>query len=175
MSTQAIIFYILGAAILIFGALTVFSRMIFRSAVYLLLSLIGMAGIYIMMEMNFIAALQIIIYVGGIVVLIIFSIFLTHQAGEKLPNQKPYYIAWAAILAAFGLSLTSWVLYQYHFTPTDAPAIDHSIRNVGRQMFDYKSHGYVFPFEIISVLLLAALVGSIVIVMKDKTDENKNI
>lgn len=175
MSTQAILFYILGSAILIFGALTVFSRMIFRSAVYLLLSLIGMAGIYIMMEMNFIAALQIIIYVGGIVVLIIFSIFLTHQAGEKLPGQKPYYIAWAGSLSGIGLALTGWVVYHYHFSPAGIPSIEHSVRNVGLQMFDYKTHGYVLPFEIISILLLAALVGSIVIVMKDKTEENKNI
>jgi len=88
MNASALIFYLLAALILVFGVLTVVTRMIFRAAVYLLLSLIGVAGIYILMDMQFIAALQIVIYVGGIVVLIIFSIFLTHQAGEKLPAQS---------------------------------------------------------------------------------------
>lgn len=61
MNAEAILFYVLSAGILTLGALCVFSRSIFRSAVFLLLCLIGIAGLYIMMEMNFVAALQIMI------------------------------------------------------------------------------------------------------------------
>ena len=168
MSASAIIFYILAAIVLTLGALTVFTRRIFRAAVYLLLSLVGVAGIYILMEMDFIAALQIVIYVGGIVVLIIFSIFLTHQAGEKLPEQSRKHIIWAGVLASAGLVFTTWVIYKSAFKAAGIPAIDPSVRNIGRQLLDYTHHGYVFPFEIVSVLLLAALIGSIVIVMNDK-------
>lgn len=171
MSAEAIIFYILAALVLTFGALTVFTRMIFRSAVFLLLSLVCVAAIYILMNMEFIAALQIVIYVGGIVVLIIFSIFLTHQAGEKLPKQKRQYIIWSGVLAGVGLSFSLWVLYNHVFVPVNAEAIEPSVKNIGRQLLDYNTHGYVFPFEVVSVLLLAALIGSIVIVMKDKPEE----
>jgi len=168
MNASAIIFYLLGALILIFGVLTVFTRMIFRAAVYLLLSLIGVAGIYILMDMQFIAALQIVIYVGGIVVLIIFSIFLTHSAGEKLPAQKRMRIFFSALMAFCGLAFTSIVLFGHLFSPGGIAPIDHSVRNIGRQLLDYKLYGYAFPFEVVSILLLAALIGSIVIAIKSK-------
>src|SRR5512133_1819124 len=104
MSASAILFYIIGALILTFGVLTVFTRKIFRAAVFLLLSLIGIAGVYILLDMQFVAALQIVIYVGGIVVLIIFSIFLTHQAGEKLPTQRKRQVVLSMIMSGIGLA-----------------------------------------------------------------------
>lgn len=168
MSASAIIFYILGALVLTFGVLTVFTRRIFRAAVYLLLSLIGIAGIYILMEMDFVAALQIIIYVGGIVVLIIFSIFLTHQSGERLPSRLPKHLLWAVFLAVAGLLLTTHVLFHYTFVPSKVAAVPHTVKNIGNQLLNYKEFGYVFPFEVVSILLLAALVGSIVIAIKSK-------
>src|SRR6476620_7871596 len=88
MTGSTIIFYLLAALTLVSALLAVTTRMIFRAAIYLLFSLIGIAGIYFWLEYEFIAAVQIVVYVGGIVVLIIFSIFLTQQAGEKLPAQK---------------------------------------------------------------------------------------
>ena len=172
MSASSIIFYILGALVLTFGILTVFTTKIFRAAVFLLLTLIGIAGIYILMEMDFIAALQIIIYVGGIVVLIIFSIFLTHKSGERLPTRLPRRILWAVIVPLTGFLFTTWVLYNYEFKPAGIAAIDPSVKNIGRQLLSYDKFGYVFPFEVISILLLAALIGSIVIAMKSKAPSN---
>jgi NADH-quinone oxidoreductase subunit J len=168
MSTTAIIFYLLAAFVLIFGVLTVFTRKIFRAAVFLLLSLIGIAGIYMMMEMEFIAAIQIILYVGGIVVLIIFSIFLTQQSGERLSKQIMRRVFMSAILAIAGMTFTTWLLFKHTFVPAGLAPIDDSVRNIGLQLLDNKSHGYIFPFEVVSVLLLAALVGSIVIAIKEK-------
>lgn len=168
MSASAVIFYVLSGLILTFGILTVFTRHIFRAAVFLLLCLIGIAGIYILLEMDFIAAIQIIVYVGGIVVLIIFSIFLTHQAGEKLSRQRPIRIFLGTILAVAGLIFTNWILMKHHFVASGEKAVDNSVRNIGKYLLDYNAHGYVFPFEVVSVLLLAALIGSIVIAMKEK-------
>jgi NADH-quinone oxidoreductase subunit J len=168
MNASAIVFYILGILVLTFGVLTIFSRKIFRAAVYLLLCLIGIAGIYIVMEMEFIAALQIVIYVGGIVVLIIFSIFLTHQSGERLPSRLPKHLFWAVLLAAVGLLLSTHILYHFNFVASTEAPISHSVKNIGEQLIDYRSYGYVFPFEIVSILLLAAMIGSIVIAMKSK-------
>ena len=175
MSASAILFYIVSALILTFGILTVFTRKIFRAAVYLLLSLIGIAGIYILMDMQFVAALQIVIYVGGIVVLIIFSIFLTHQAGERLPSRLPKHLLWAIFLAVTGLFLTIWTVYNHNYSPAGIAPINHSVENIGRQLLSYDKFGYVFPFEVVSVLLLAALIGSIVIAMKKKQEVPSNL
>jgi len=105
MSAESIIFYILASLAVTFGALTVFSRKVFRSAIYLLFTMVSIAGIYFLMNMEFIAGLQILIYVGGIVVLIIFSIFLTHQSGKKLPSSKRSNLFWGGLLSVAGLLL----------------------------------------------------------------------
>lgn len=167
MSASTIIFYILATLVVVFGALTVFSRKIFRAAVSLLLSLTCVAGLYLLWDMDFIAALQIIIYVGGIVVLIIFSIFLTHHAGEQLPKPLLKRILTSGILAIAGLGFTSWVVLKSVFLPaTGQTPVEPSVHTIGVQMLNYSSYGYVFPFEVINILLLAALVGSIVIAIK---------
>ena len=105
MNIETVVFYLLAGMTLAFGALTVTTRHIFRAAIYLLFALIGVAGIYLLMEMNFMAALQVVIYVGGIVVLIIFSIFLTHQVGEKVSLPKPRQVIQSALVAFAGLAL----------------------------------------------------------------------
>ena len=87
MSGSTIIFYLLAAFTLLSAVLAVSTRQIFRAAIFLLFTLIGVAGLYFWMQYEFIAAVQIVVYVGGITVLIIFSIFLTQQAGELLPKQ----------------------------------------------------------------------------------------
>ena len=86
MNISAIIFYAISALILGAGILAVTSVKIFRSAIWLLFSLIGIAALYFWMQVEFIAAIQIVVYVGGIVILIIFSIFLTQQSGKDLPK-----------------------------------------------------------------------------------------
>jgi len=82
MNASVILFYLIAALILGGGVLAVTSKKIFRSAIWLLSSLIGIAALYFWMEVEFIAAIQIVVYVGGIVVLIIFSIFLTQNAAS---------------------------------------------------------------------------------------------
>ena len=168
MSASAIIFYSLAALVLTFGALTVFTHKIFRAAVFLLLTLIGVAGIYMIMEMQFIAALQIVVYVGGIVVLIIFSIFLTSSGQDKTNPRTFWRILSAVVLAGSGLVFSIFVVSTHIYTPAGIAPIEPSVRNIGLQLLSYKDFGYVFPFEVVSVLLLAALIGSIVIAMKSK-------
>jgi NADH-quinone oxidoreductase subunit J len=91
-------FYILAAFILGTAVLSVTTTKIFRSAIWLLFSLIGIAGLYFWLEVEFIAAVQIVVYVGGIVVLIIFSIFLTQQSGKEMPK-PPMLRGIASVLA----------------------------------------------------------------------------
>lgn len=168
MSAQVIIFYILASLILVLGFLTVTARKIFRSAVYLLLTLLCIAGVYIILEMEFVAALQIIVYVGGIVVLIIFSIFLTQQSGEKLPVQPKKRIYQSIVLSSIGFCMIGYLIYNHVFKASKETILEPTVENIGRNLLNYTDKGYVLPFEIVSILLLAALIGSIVIAIKEK-------
>jgi NADH-quinone oxidoreductase subunit J len=166
MSGSTIIFYLLATLILVSGAMSVISRQIFRAAIYLLFSLIGIAGLFFWMQYEFIAAVQIVVYVGGIVVLIIFSIFLKHSAGDLLPKQKIGRQIFSALAAFCGLALTMLQIYQHDFNKTKAPAIEPSMTNIGNQMLGVHDNGYALPFEVVSILLLAAMIGCIVIAMR---------
>jgi len=196
MSASAVVFYILSFFILVTGVLAVTSRKIFRSAIWLLFSLTGIAGLYFWLQMEFIAAVQIVVYVGGIVVLIIFSIFLTQQSGKDLPAPVRSRAIFSVLAVCAGFLFTCMLVGQYTFGAAGRPAApgnvaggvsvgnavgdirvgngtgDMSVGNIGRQLLSTSEHGYVLPFEVISILLLAAMVGCIVIAMK-QTPENK--
>ena len=174
MTGSAIIFYLLATLTLVSGVLAVTTRMIFRAAIYLLFSLIGIAGIYFWLQYEFIAAVQIVVYVGGIVVLIIFSIFLTQQAGEQLPKQKLGRQLFSALAAFCGLALVMLQLVQHEFVETNNPVIEPNVTNIGNQMLGVNDNGYALPFEVVSMLLLAALIGCIVIALKTKPNEIMN-
>jgi NADH-quinone oxidoreductase subunit J len=166
MSAYAIFFYIISAFILGTGILAVTTRKIFRSAIWLLFSLIGIAGLFFWMDVNFIAAVQIVVYVGGIVVLIIFSIFLTQKAGDEMPKPVPSRMFFAALAVLLGFILTYTLIYQYNFQPSSTQQLNVSVSDIGKQMLSTSQGGYALPFEVVSVLLLAAMIGCIVIAMK---------
>ena len=86
MTTNQLMFFIFSAIIVIFSLLTVTTRRILRAATFLLFVLVSTAGLYFMLRFNFLAAIQLTLYAGGIVVLIIFSILLTSQLAEKLES-----------------------------------------------------------------------------------------
>lgn len=179
MTAHQIIFYILAATILIAGLLSVTSPKIFRSAIFLLFTLLGVAGLYFWMDVEFIAAVQISVYVGGIVVLVIFSIFLTEHAGKEA-RKAPAVRTIAAFLATlFGIILGYLVISEYPFASSTV-AFDPSVSKIGEAMLNYGDGGFSLPFEVVSILLLAALVGCIVVAMKpgivtknEKNEENK--
>lgn len=173
MTASQIIFYVLAVFILATGLLSVTSGKIFRSAIWLLFSLMGIAGLYFWMEVEFIAAVQIIVYVGGIVVLIIFSIFLTQQSGQEMPRPpRTRYIA-SVLAVLLGFLLTHVLIFHNDFR-NDPGAIhkpfDAGVARIGAQMLDTGESGYALPFEVVSILLLAAMIGCIVIAMKTSPD-----
>lgn len=170
MSATQIIFYIVAAFILGMGILSVTTRKIFRSAIWLLFSLIGIAGLYFMMDVEFIAAVQIVVYVGGIVVLIIFSIFLTQQSGKEMPKAPMIRSVFAALAVVFGFALTYLLIYQYGFISIDQP-FDNTVARIGQSMLKTDQGGFSLPFEVVSILLLAAMIGCIVIALKVKPEE----
>ncbi len=166
MTASQIIFYILSAFILGSGILAVTTRKIFRSAIWLLFSLIGIAGLYFWLEVEFIAAVQIVVYVGGIVVLIIFSIFLTQKSGSEMPKPSTSRKGFAIAVVLLGFALV-WQLISHHeFRQNSAQLLDVNVANIGSQLLSTTEYGYILPFEVVSILLLAAMIGCIVIAMK---------
>jgi len=170
MSGATIIFYMLAAFTVMSAVFAVATRQIFRAAIFLLFTLIGVAGLYFWMQYEFIAAVQIVVYVGGITVLIIFSIFLTQQTGEKLPKQKIGRKIFAALAAFCGFALIMIQLMQHTFPETAAAVVEPTVANIGSQMLGVDKGGYALPFEVVSMLLLAALIGCIVIALKPKSE-----
>ncbi len=175
MSASVIIFYLLATFILVTGLLAVTTGKIFRSAIWLLLSLTGIAGLYFWLQLEFIAAVQIIVYVGGIVVLILFSLFLTQRSGTEMARPAlgrtlfsilASVIGFVLVYAVIYLSFSGEHLYRRHLPQ---PALDASVSTIGMQLLSTK--GYALPFEVVSVLLLAAMVGCIVIALKIKPVE----
>jgi NADH-quinone oxidoreductase subunit J len=171
MNGSTIIFYLLAAMTLISAILAVTSRRIFRAAIYLLFSLVGVAGIYFWLSYDFIAAVQIVVYVGGITVLIIFSIFLTQQAGELLPkpNLKQNLLSAIAVICGFILTMMQVLKYEFPVNREQSGASDISI--IGARMLDTGHGGYALPFELVSILLLAAMVGCIVLAIRTRPQE----
>jgi NADH-quinone oxidoreductase subunit J len=170
MTADQIIFYVLAAFILITAILSVTTRKIFRSAIWLLFSLIGIAGFYFWIEVEFIAAVQIIVYVGGIVVLIIFSIFLTQQAGNEMAKPNKWQAIFSALAVVCGMIFTINLLNHYQFIPSNQKA-DMSVHRIGEYMLNLEVNGFALPFELVSILLLAAMVGCIVIALKIKPNK----
>jgi NADH-quinone oxidoreductase subunit J len=169
MTGPKIIFFVLAAAIVVFAILSITSRKILRAAIFLLFVLVAISGLFYMMNFQFLAAVQLILYAGGIVVLIIFSILLTSQINSKLDPPKLSHLLSGTVTAIGGIVLSSITILQFTFKPAQAAAIGTDMRTIGRQLMDTSIHGYALPFEVISILLLAALVGSIFIAQKNRT------
>ncbi len=172
MNASTIIFYFISALILIAGIFAVTARKIFRAAIGLLFSLIGIAALFFWMELNFLAAVQIIVYVGGIVVLIIFSIFLTDQSGNELPKPIMQRKIFSILAVVFAIAFVFNLISKNNFSSSNK-VFDHSVRRIGTNMLDTTTTGFALPFEVVSILLLAAMIGSIVIAMKSKNTKQE--
>ncbi len=168
METGKIIFYLISIMIVIFGLLTVTTRKLFRSAIYLLFTLINVAALYFCLNYEFIAAVQIVVYVGGIIVLILFSLFLTQQAGLDLPKPSFSRVALAASLSVFGFIFVFLLFYFSSSSLEVAGPVEVTMKAIGTQMLSFTKNGYVLPFEVVSILLLAAMIGCIAIAFRTK-------
>lgn len=171
MTISDILFYLIGAFILGMALLSVTAKKIFRSAIWLLFCLIGIAALYFWMELEFIAAVQVIVYVGGIVILIIFSIFLTQHADKEMPAPGSGRKTAALLAVLCGAALAGMMIYRQPFQVA-ATVFDNEVARIGSYMLNVGPDGFALPFEVISMLLLAAMIGCIVIAMREPEAEN---
>ncbi|MFM2293167.1 MAG: hypothetical protein RIS29_2980 [Bacteroidota bacterium] len=164
---QQIIFFILAAIIAIFSIMAVTSKRIIRSAVYLLFVLLSTAGLYLLLGYNYLFAVQIAVYAGGVMVLFIFAILLTNRPGENQHTELPIR-RWAAGLTVIaGIAFCAHIIY-YNIKRVGEMVAQADITPVklGETMLGTGKYQFLLPFEVISVLLLACIVGSIMIARK---------
>jgi NADH-quinone oxidoreductase subunit J len=168
MTNNQIMFFIFAAIIVVFSILTVTSRRILRAATFLLFVLVSTAGLYFMLRFNFLAAIQLTLYAGGIVVLIIFSILLTSQIGQKLDKPSVLKRLYAGVVALAGAATCIFTILNFNFPQGVTPGDRTDINDIGLSLISTGKYGYALPFEVISILLLAAMIGSIIIAKKRK-------
>jgi len=155
------IFYVLAAIIIVFAISAVTSRKILHAVIYLLFVFAAVSGIYFLINYNFLGALQLAIYAGGITVLIVFSVLLTHHIDSRLEIASISKRVLVALLCLIGFAITIYALYTFQFK-LNQNYNSIEVSAIGKQLLSFKRYGYILPFEVISILLLAVLIGAIV-------------
>jgi NADH-quinone oxidoreductase subunit J len=163
-SWQQAIFWFIAIVMALSAVRVVTTQNVVHAALYLVGTLMGAAILYVLLFAEFVAWVQVLVYVGAIVVLMLFGLMLTRAPigrGRFDNNQRPL----AALCAASVFVVSSWIMIKafegQNITFSGVPGT--RARNVGAVIFS----SYVLPFEVVSVLLLAALVGAIVIARRD--------
>lgn len=155
------LFFILSAIILISAWCVVSLRNIIHCALYLCLCLVAIAGLYILLAAEFIAAVQILIYAGGITVLLLFAILLTQKiegVGLVQANEQRFF---SFLISVTFFAFLSTILLKIEFKPS-IKSIALSTPVIG----DLLLTKYVLGFEIASILLLVAMIGAIIFIRK---------
>jgi NAD(P)H-quinone oxidoreductase subunit 6 len=160
------LFYLLAAATVGFAAIVAFSRNIVHSAFALVGSFMGVAGVYVALAADFLAIVQILLYIGGIVVLILFAVMLTHRIADvRVSNRTVGSLPALAMMLVVGGSM-GWAILNttwHTVVPAEPTGTTASIGNAFLTT-------YVLPFELASVVLLAALIGAVVLSRKELRD-----
>ena len=163
---ELIVFTVLALFITVSAILAVTTRRILRAATYLLFVLFGTAGIYFQLNYSFLGTVQLLIYAGGITVLYVFSILLTSSEGDKAEELKGYKFVAGLAATLAGLGVCLFITLKHHFLPSHFEHGELSVRTIGHALMSSDKYGYVLPFEVISLLLLACIVGGIMIARK---------
>jgi len=163
-----IFFLIIAAVTLISAAMVVTVRRMMHAALWLVLSLFGVAVLFAMLESSFYAVVQVIVYIGAIAILVIFAVMLTRHMMDDTGRQiaKNWWAALVAVVIAFGgmvVLVLSWSRFQVG--PGTAPS-ELLLLDFGKALT--APNQFAIPFEVSSVLLLAALIGSIFIAVERK-------
>lgn len=152
-------FYVIAALTVIFALGVVSSRNIFHCAIYLALSLFCIAGVYLFLNAEFLAVVQVLIYVGAIVTLFLFAIMLTANIGDRSIRHTNRQVLAGGVTAVIISAFFIFVIIGEPWRKSLVQAQPLSLQEIGKSLMSV----YALPFEVISLILLAALVGAIVI------------
>ncbi len=172
MVAQNVVFGILAVVMVAAAFRLVTTQNVVRAALFLAVVLAGAAGLYILLAAEFVAWVQVLVYVGAIVVLMLFGLMLTRAplGGHAHVDNNQRWLA--ALCAGAVFVVTSWIMYDaFKGREIELGDVGTSTRSVGEAIFS----SFVLPFEVVSVLLLAALVGAVVIARRDERPVRKDV
>jgi NADH:ubiquinone oxidoreductase subunit 6 (subunit J) len=169
MTLMQIIFIVFAAVTLLSGLFCVSTRNMFHAALYLVISLFGVAAMFAMLEASFLAAAQLIVYVGAVAILIIFAVMLTRGGAGSQPARRPFntQAGLAAVVTVVMLFILLRVVPFFNYSVQTAAVPVDILTQLGHALVG----DFVLPFEVASVLLLAALVGAIYIARERRKGE----
>lgn len=168
-SLQEIVFYIVGACIIVSSILAVTTGRLLRAATYLLFVLFGTGAIYGILGYTFLSAVQLMVYAGGIVVLYVFSILLTQSDKNMKYKQNRAKLISVLITTVVGAVLVLFLVMTNGFVLNLIPqGVELPVDQIGHALIGTDKYQFVLPFEAVSVLLLACMIGAILIARKEK-------
>ena len=156
-----VVFIILSIAAVVGALGVVLRRNLFHSALFLVLSFVGVAGFYILLEAELLAMVQILVYVGAIAILIIIAIMLSRRLMSEEYEARNEQWHWGLLAAVPLFGILVYVLLTVNWPVVQAPVPPEAIIQLGVGLVS--PEGYLLPFEVASVLLLVALVGAVII------------
>jgi NADH:ubiquinone oxidoreductase subunit 6 (subunit J) len=156
-----VVFIILSAVALVGAVGVVTNRNLFRAALFLVLSFIGVAGFYILLEAEFLAMVQLLVYVGAISILIIFAVMLSRQLMSSELKALNEQWMWALATAVVMFAILAFILLRVAWPSIEASVPGGTIVELGKALVD--PDGFLLVFEVASVLLLVALVGAVIV------------
>ncbi len=163
-----ILFLIVAAITLVSAVMVVTVRRMMHAALWLVLSLFGVALLFAMLDASFYAVIQLIVYIGAIAILVIFAVMLTRRVmdDDAVQTTKNWWAALIAVLIVFGgIAVTALAWTRLQVGPGLPPG-DTILLDFGQALIDPQK--YAIPFEVSSVLLLAAVVGAIYVAVDKK-------
>jgi NADH-quinone oxidoreductase subunit J len=164
MTSAAAVFYILASMALVSAVMVIWSRNVVHSAIYLVLTFLCVAGVYVLLRAEFVAVVQVLVYAGGIVVLFLFVIMLVNLKDALGKRVRVHATLSALVGIAATVLLLRVVLSGGLPAASPAPALDPSAQGGNLQQVGWALYqNYLLPFEIASVLLLVAMIGAIVL------------
>ena len=159
---EAVLFILFGAIAVGASIMVVTRKHPLASALYLILALVAVAALFVLRDAHFLAAIQVIVYAGAIIVLFIFVIMLTNVPEERLPVERTTAMRVLGVIAVGFLVLESALIAGMFAMPRDPEPGGGTVEAVGIALFT----DYLLAFEITSVLLLGAVVGAITLAKK---------
>ncbi|HLF91337.1 MAG TPA: NADH-quinone oxidoreductase subunit J [Anaerolineales bacterium] len=164
MTPVQVLFIISSLALLGLGFMVVTTRNLVRAALYLIGTLFSVAVVFVLLEASFLAVVQVVVYIGAIAILFIFAVMLTRRVMQDTGSQTNSNWPWAALVALLLFGGLTYILTSWSGSSAEAPALSSQsdmVTELGKALVN--PDAYILPFEVASILLLAALIGAVVV------------
>ena len=151
-----ITFWFIAGLTIVSAVMVVFSKKLLNSAIALLFTLFGVAGLYVFLWADFLAAVQVVVYIGGILILIIFGIMLTNRITTVHISHSSIQRGYGGMVVVGLMGFLGWMIVRTPWLQKQALEPEQTVATIGRLLLT----DYLMPFEVTSVLLLGALIGA---------------